>query len=188
MAIASSALRREAGTLNTAPSASRARHRQPPRVVAEPRVVGLLIVVPSVVRRLELSEGEAGAIGRVVRRPESLHPIRARLRPRREPARLGQHIAPNDARRVQRDPQPARVRPHDGAEERAWSRRQVPLAQVPEVLLDVVTLRDEPVPDVEALEVRALPRAERRVGRWRWWWWTVAGRSDRKSSPLPVVT
>jgi hypothetical protein len=119
--VASSALRREEGTLNTAPPASRARRRQPPRVVAGPRVIGLRIVVPRGARLLELSHDEAGAIGRVVRRLESLHLIGARLRPRREPARLGQHVAPKDAHLAQRGPQPAGARPYDDAAERAWS-------------------------------------------------------------------
>jgi hypothetical protein len=53
------------------------------------------------------------------------------------------------------------VVPHDAAEERARSRHQGPLTQVPNTLYDIVNRRDEQVP---ASEPRAVTRAARRVG------------------------
>lgn len=74
----------------------------------------------------------------------------------------------------------ANVARHDAADERARSRRRVPLAQGTVALPDVVNRRDERVPTIGPHAQCALTRAARRVrvGGW-WWWWTVARRSNR---------
>jgi hypothetical protein len=125
--------------------------------------LGPLTVALRAVRQLDRAEDQAGDTGRVERLPEALHLVEAGPRPRRSPTQLGQRFEPNGARPVQRDAEQVKVAPHDDAEERARSRGQVPLAQVPDALHYVVNLRDEQVPAVGPHELRAVTRAYPRV-------------------------